>query len=100
MPHDALPTPFAEQVLDLVAEIPPGRVMAYSDVAAALGRGGARQVGQALARFGSGVPWWRVLRTDGGCAPLHAEEQVGRLRDDGVPFVGDRVDMSKARWTP
>jgi alkylated DNA nucleotide flippase Atl1 len=100
VPHDAFPTPFAEQVLDLVAEIPAGRVMAYSDVAAALGRGGARQVGQALARFGSGVPWWRVLRANGACAPLHADEQVNRLRDDGVPFVGRRVDMSKARWTP
>ena len=100
MPRDSLPTPFAEEVLDLVAEIPPGRVMAYSDVAAALGRGGARQVGQALARFGSGVPWWRVLRADGRCAPVHAGEQVGLLRDEGTPFVGDRVDMSTARWTP
>ena len=100
MPHDALPTPFAEQVLDLVAQIPPGRVMAYSDVAQALGRGGARQVGQALARFGSGVPWWRVLRSDGRCAPVHADEQRERLRGDGAPFAGDRVDMSTARWMP
>ncbi|MFL6070576.1 MAG: MGMT family protein [Actinomycetes bacterium] len=100
MPHDALPTPFAEQVLDLVAQIPPGRVMAYSDVAQALKRGGARQVGQALARFGSGVPWWRVLRSDGRCAPVHADEQGERLRKEGTAFAGDRVDMSKARWTP
>jgi alkylated DNA nucleotide flippase Atl1 len=97
---DALPTLFAEQVLDLVAKIPPGRVMAYSDVAEALGRGGARQVGQALARFGSGVPWWRVLRADGQCAPVHADEQAGLLRQEGTHFIGDRVDMGVARWTP
>lgn len=100
MAHDALPTPFAEEVLDVVAEIPAGRVMAYSDIAVALERGGARQVGQALARFGSGVPWWRVLRADGSCAPVHAAEQRDLLRDEGVPFVGDRVDMPAAGWTP
>jgi alkylated DNA nucleotide flippase Atl1 len=95
-----LPTPFAEEVLDLVAQIPPGRVMAYSDVAAILGRVGARQVGQALARFGSGSPWWRVLRADGQCAPPLADEQVKRLHREATPFVRDRVDMSKARWAP
>ena len=44
-PGAGLPTPFAESVLDLVEQIPPGRVMAYGDVASALGAGGARAVG-------------------------------------------------------
>jgi alkylated DNA nucleotide flippase Atl1 len=97
---ESLPTPYAEEVLDLVERIPYGRVMAYSDVAAALGHGGPRQVGQALARFGSGVPWWRVLRADGSCAPVHVDEQRHRLRQEGTPFTGDRVDLSVARWRP
>ena len=75
--------------------------MSYSDVASALGRGGPRQVGQALARFGSGVPWWRVLRADGSCAPVHGDEQrepaPGRR---GSPFVGDRVDMGAPAGVP
>ena len=100
MAHDALPTPFAEEVLDIVSEIPPGRVMAYSDIAATLGRGGARQVGQAMARFGSGVAWWRVLRADGTCAEIHRDEQVRRLQAEGVAFVGQRVDMTRSRWMP
>jgi alkylated DNA nucleotide flippase Atl1 len=103
VPHDALPTPFAEDVLDLVQTIPAGRVMAYSDVARVLQRGGARQVGQAMARYGSGVPWWRVLRSDGTCAPQHAGEQLQQLRAEGTPFVtagGVRVDMARARWEP
>lgn len=100
MGADALPTPFAEEVLDVVAAIPAGRVMAYGDVALALGRGGPRQVGQALARFGSGVPWWRVLRADGSCADVHSEEQVDRLRSEGVPMSGTRVAMASASWTP
>lgn len=100
MPHDGLPTPFAEMVLDLVDTIPPGRVMAYSDIADALGRGGARQVGQVMSRYGSGVPWWRVLRTDGSCAPVQVAEQLELLRTDGTPFVDGRVDMARARWRP
>ena len=100
MPRDALPTPFAEEVLDLVAKIPTGRVMAYSDIADALGRGGPRQVGQAMARFGAGVPWWRVLRADGSVAPANAGEQLRLLRVDGTPMKGDRVDMKRARWMP
>lgn len=100
MVAESLPTPYAEEVLDLVERIPPGQVMAYSDVATALGRGGPRQVGQALARFGSGVPWWRVLRADGSCAPVNGDEQRSRLRSEGAPFVGDRVDLGRARWRP
>ncbi|MCZ3389380.1 MAG: MGMT family protein [Actinomycetia bacterium] len=100
MAHEALPTPFAEDVLDLVATIPTGRVMAYSDIASVLGRGGARQVGQAMARFGSGVRWWRVLRNDGSCADLHREEQVSKLKAEGVQFSRERVDMQTARWRP
>ncbi len=100
MARDALPTPFAEEVLDLVSEIPPGRVAAYSDIADLLGKGGARQVGQAMARFGSGVAWWRVLRADGTCAEIHRDEQMRRLRGEGVAFAGHRVDMTRARWRP
>jgi alkylated DNA nucleotide flippase Atl1 len=107
MAHEALPTPFAEAVLDLVGSIPAGSVMAYSDVAAVLGRGGARQVGQALARFGGGVPWWRVVRVDGSCAAGLAAEQLRKLHAEKVPMVGAdstsrsrHIDMDHARWTP
>jgi len=74
--------------------------MSYSDVAVAVGRGGPRQVGQALSRFGSGVPWWRVLRADGTCAPLLANEQRVRLAKERTPRNGDVVDLERARWRP
>ncbi len=41
--------PYAEQVLDLIERIPPGRVLSYGDVAEAVGAGGPRQVGAVLA---------------------------------------------------
>lgn len=95
-----LPSPFAERVLDLVAQIPEGKAVSYGDVAAMLGTGGPRQVGQTMARFGSGVPWWRVVRADGSPAPAVAREALARLRADDTPLVptGDRIDWSRARW--
>ena len=101
-PAAGLPTPFAEAVLDLVEQIPPGRVMAYGDVAAALGSGGARAVGTVMARFGSGVPWHRVLRSDGSPPAGHEAEALRRHRREGTPLTaaGTRVDIAAARWWP
>lgn len=101
-PVAGLPTPFAEAVLDLVERIPPGRVMAYGDVAAVLGSGGARAVGTVMARFGSGVPWHRVLRADGSPPAGHEAEALRRHRREGTPLTasGTRVDMAVARWWP
>ncbi|GLV52453.1 hypothetical protein TBS_30170 [Thermobispora bispora] len=93
-----VPPPFAERVLDLVERIPPGTVMTYGDVAEYLGEGGPRQVGRVMAEWGGAVPWWRVIRADGRPAPHLAEECLARLRAEGVPFRGDRVDLRIARW--
>jgi alkylated DNA nucleotide flippase Atl1 len=67
------PTGFAERVLDVVERIPPGRVMAYGDIAEYLGEGGPRQVGHVMALWGGGVPWWRVTRADGSLSPSHVD---------------------------
>ncbi len=101
-PAAGLPTPYAESVLDLVERIPPGRAMAYGDVAAALGAGGPRTVGTVMARFGSGVPWHRVVRADGTPAAGHEAEALRRHRREGTPLTpsGTRVDLAAARWWP
>lgn len=76
--------------------------MAYGDVAAALGAGGARAVGTVMARFGSGVPWHRVVRSDGSPPAGHEAEALKRYRAERTPLVasGTRVDMARARWSP
>jgi alkylated DNA nucleotide flippase Atl1 len=103
MPTD--PDEFAEDVLDLVERIPPGRVMSYGDIAEFLGRAGPRQVGRVLATWGGGVPWWRVIHADGTPAPGHERRALEHYREEGTPLAiaargrtAVRVDMRRARW--
>ncbi len=91
-------TAFAQRVLDAVDRIPRGRVMSYGDVAEYVGAGSARAVGTVMARWGSEVPWHRVLHNDGTCATHKADRQLERLRRERVPISGGRVDMGIARW--
>ncbi|WP_347351922.1 MGMT family protein [Intrasporangium sp.] len=94
---------YAERVLDLVAQIPSGQVVAYGDIARMIGHGGPRNVGAVMSRYGSDVPWWRVIRADGRPPRCHDGEAIEHWRAEGTPMVGGRVtgarvDMSRARW--
>lgn len=91
---------FADAVLDLVERIPPGRVMSYGAIADYLGRGGPRQVGTVMARYGGPVPWHRVVAANGRVVPGHEREALRRLRAEGTPLRGDRVDIRAAAWYP
>ncbi|HET6694087.1 MAG TPA: MGMT family protein [Pedococcus sp.] len=95
---------YAQRVLEVVARIPPGRVVAYGDIARALGEGGARNVGTVMSRYGSDVPWWRVIRADGRPPRGHDPIAVEHWRAEGTPMVrglvdGGRADMARARWS-
>ena len=105
---------FIEQVMAIVHTIPPGRVMTYGDIAIVLTARaertglaeayGPRMVGFVMSRFGSAMPWWRVIRA-GGYPPrsLHAEAWPHYL-EEGTPLLGDeegyRIDMRHARFDP
>ncbi len=97
-PGPAALSQFAEAVLDLVDLVPPGEVLSYGDVAELLERGGPRQVGQVLSRYGSSTCWWRVVLADGRLPPGHEDEARRRHTDEGTPTRGERVDMTRARW--
>ncbi len=106
------PSPaFVQAVLEVVRTIPPGRVMTYGDVAdeigdhadlaEATGSYGARMVGQVMARYGSGVAWWRVIRATGQPPRFHEEQAWTYYIDEGTPLIGTqesyRVDLNRAR---
>jgi alkylated DNA nucleotide flippase Atl1 len=94
---------YAEAVLDIVDQIPVGKVLAYGDVCEMLGLGGPRQVGLVLSRYGSSVPWWRVTRASGWAPEALQEDALAHWRSEGTAMVGGalagrRVDMTRARW--
>jgi methylated-DNA-protein-cysteine methyltransferase related protein len=87
-------TPRAQAVLDRVRSIPPGRVTTYAD----LSPEAPRYAGAVLASYHDPeVPWQRIVRADGSLA--QGERQRELLEREGVPFVGERVDM-RAAWVP
>lgn len=93
---------FAEAVLDLVAQIPPGSVMSYGGIAAELGSRAARQVGKVMAHSGHTVPWWRVVHSDGRPADGHEDSALEHYRAEGTPLrhraADYRVAMRDAVW--
>lgn len=96
---------FFEQVYTLVAQIPPGFVVSYGQIARMCGRPrAARQVGWAMRRCPDGLPWHRVVLKDGILPGADfAQYQRVLLENEGVPFLPDgRVDMTACNlllWT-
>lgn len=87
---------FNQRVFNIVRSIPVGRVMSYGQIAALAGnKRASRAVGYALHQVteDDGVPWQRVVFTDGRLA--FGKEQYDLLRAEAVPFTqGRRVKMS------
>jgi alkylated DNA nucleotide flippase Atl1 len=85
----------ADRVIARVRAIPAGFVRTYGDIDPSA----PRFVGHVLSgldgREHEDVPWHRVVRADGR-APIGAE-QLRRLRREGVPVQGGRVDLARAR---
>jgi alkylated DNA nucleotide flippase Atl1 len=80
------------EVLDCVRAIPEGFVRTYGDISP----GAPRFAGTVLfAVDDPDLPWWRVVRADGSLAKGARQRQC--LVAEGVPFRGERVDMSQAR---
>ena len=94
------PSAYAAEVLDIVAQIPAGKVLTYGDVAELIGRGSGRAVGAAMSRHGHEVAWHRVVLSSGHPNPAGPVEALRRLQADGTPIAvgGERVDLQAARW--
>ena len=81
-----------DDILARVRAIPAGFVRTYGDISP----GAPRVAGAVLHGCADpSVPWQRVVRADGTLAK--GERQRRLLEDEGVPFVGRRVDMRVAR---
>ncbi len=78
--------------------------MSYGDIAEYIGDGGPRQVGRVMALWGGGVPWWRVVHSDGRFLDGHEREALRHYKTERTPLrtgsdgKPSKLDMRKARW--
>jgi alkylated DNA nucleotide flippase Atl1 len=76
-----------------VRDIPAGFVRTYGDI----DPDAPRMVGRVLATTHVGVPWHRVVRSDGSIPKGTVQRDL--LLQEGVPMRGERVDLKRARLT-
>jgi alkylated DNA nucleotide flippase Atl1 len=90
-----------ERVLWAAASIPPGRVATYGDIGRAVGVT-PRQVGWIMARFGSEVPWWRVVSAQGRLPADLLARAVAHWREEGIAVQrsGEGCVLSAHRVEP
>ncbi|MDW7747675.1 MGMT family protein [Halomonas sp.] len=91
-----------EQILTILAEIPPGRVTTYGRIAAMTEGATPRLVARALRELPAGhdLPWFRVITASRKLADHGgAEEQRRRLVAEGVLF-DPRGRVAKERLWP
>lgn len=82
---------FQERAREAIRRLRPGEVATYGEIAEEAGHPrAARAVGTLLARS-DGLPWWRVVRSDGRVASGKPGEQARRLREEGVRVENGRV---------
>lgn len=94
-------TPFRARVLEVVAAIPHGRLLAYGDVATLCGSPrAARAVGSTLRVAGGEVPWQRVVN-DAGRISFKGDIERASIQRELLRSEGVDVDESWAiaNWT-
>lgn len=105
-PADELRT-FRQRVLRLVAEIPPGRIATYGQIALLAGHPrAARQVGTVLRGLSTAdaerLPWYRVINAQGGISTYKVgsgELQRALLEAEGVRFdASGHCDLKLVAW--
>ena len=95
---------FSEQVYEIVARIPYGKVATYGQIAAMMGRPqSGRYVGYAMRNASSDLPAHRVLKAGGVLSPGFAggntELQRTMLEEEGVEFTAKgHVCMERYQW--
>ena len=84
-------TEFSDAVVAVIERLEPGEVVTYGEVALEAGDpGAARAVGNLL-RETPGLPWWRVVASDGRLVPGTEARQAELLRAEAVLVTAGRV---------
>ena len=97
---------YRERVYAIVRQIPVGMVMTYGQLAIVLGDGyTARTVGYVMHGSDEGVPWQRVMNSQGKCStgrltiPMNLQQEL--LEAEGIVFSEKgKCDLGKFQWFP
>ena len=97
---------YREAVYAIVRQIPPGNVMTYGQLAIVLGECyTARTIGYVMHGADEGVPWQRVINSQGKCStgrltiPINLQQEL--LEAEGVIFnATGKCDLGKFQWFP
>ena len=98
---------YQDRVYEIVRQIPRGRVMTYGQIAGILGDGYTpRTVGYVMhAADSEGVPWQRVINSQGKCStgrltiPVNLQQDM--LEQEGVVFSDKgKCDLRRFEWWP
>jgi methylated-DNA-protein-cysteine methyltransferase-like protein len=82
-PDDHEMTEFQRDVVDLVADLREGELITYGEIAEEVGRPGAAQAVGNVVRSAAGLPWWRVIPSDGRLYCSHLVQQAPLLVAEG-----------------
>ena len=92
-------------ILQVIAQIPPGKVSTYGNIAQKAGLPGkARYVGYVLKHLpkDTSLPWFRVINASGRISfPPDSSaflRQKEKLIDDGTPLINGRVNLREHLW--
>lgn len=98
---------FSTTVYELTKQIPTGKVATYCQLAKLAGHPkAARAVGLLMKRNPHApiVPCHRVVAADGSLTGYSGGEGLSTKRQmllqEGVAFLGDKVDLATSRWQP
>ena len=98
---------YQARVYEIVRQVPRGRVMTYGQIAGILGDGYTpRTVGYVMhAADSDGVPWQRVINSQGKCStgrltiPVNLQQDM--LEQEGVEFnASGKCDLRRYEWWP
>lgn len=96
---------FRTRVEALVAQIPPGRVMTYGQLAALAGQPRAARIVGGIAHYGNpALPWQRVVNKQGGLAagyPGGRQAHAEHLTAEGIQVSKDYyINVQELLWRP